>query len=284
MRLIKRLLMMMLVAAVLVLPVFAADAPKVVKEGNRHINAKDRAEVVYIPAGEFTMGSKPGVGEYDEQPEHKVDLDGYWIYQTEVTVAQYRQFCQATGRSMPNAPPWGWKEDHPIVNVTWDDATAYAKWAGAALPTEAQWEKVARGTDGRVYPWGNTWPPPPGVGNFADETAKRTYTDWPIVFGYDDGYTQAAPVGRFPAGASPYGALDMAGNVWEWCADWYGPYTAAPAKNPTGPADGSYRVLRGGSWYYYIATDFRCADRNWYNPSYGNYYYGFRCIVLSPGP
>jgi len=162
MRLIRRLLMM-LVALALVLPVFAADAPKVVKEGNRHINAKDRAEVVYIPAGEFTMGSKPGVGKSDEQPEHKVDLDGYWIYQTKVTVAQYRQFCQATGRSMPNAPSWGWKDDHPIVSVTWDDATAYAKWAGAALPTEAQWEKAARGTDGRIYPWGNEWDVDPNI-------------------------------------------------------------------------------------------------------------------------
>jgi len=150
MRLIKRF-WMVLVAAVLVLPVFAVDAPKAVKEGNRYINAKDRAEVVFVPAGEFTMGSRAGVGHSDEQPEHKVDLDGYWIYQTEVTVAQYLQFCQTTGRSMPVTPPLGWKDDYPIVNVNWYDATAYAQWADAALPTEAQWEKAARGTDGRTY-------------------------------------------------------------------------------------------------------------------------------------
>ena len=260
MRLIGRFLMM-LVAAALVLPVFAADAPKVVQDGNRYMNAKDRAEVVFVPAGEFTMGSKPEVGDYDEQPEHKVDLDGYWIYQTEVTVAQYRAFCQATDRSMPDVPSWDWKDDHPIVNVTWDDAAAYAKWAGAALPTEAQWEKAARGTDGRMYPWGNEW-----------DVAK-------CVSG-----VELAPVGSIPAGASPYGALDMAGNVWEWCADWYGSYAAAPAKNPTGPANGTSRVLRGGSWNYYVASNPRCALRYYCGPSYWLNFFGFRCVVLSPGP
>ena len=271
MRLIKRL-MMMLVAAVLVLPVFAADAPKVVLDGNRYINAKDRAEVVYVPAGEFTMGSRAGVGYSDEEPEHKVYLDGYWIYQTEVTVAQYRAFCQATSRSMPLTLPVDtvylgfWKDDHPIVKVTWDDATAYAKWAGAALPTEAQWEKAARGTDGRAYPWGNDW-----------DAAK-------CVSGVGTSRSSTAPVGSIPVGASPYGALDMAGNVWEWSADWYGPYTAAPAKNPTGPADGSSRVYRGGSWDDGGAADFRCANRSGGTPSNRSDYIGFRCVVLSPGP
>jgi len=272
MRLIKRL-MMMLVAAVLVLPVFAADAPKVVLDGNRYINAKDRAEVVYVPAGEFTMGSRAGVGYSDEEPEHKVYLDGYWIYQTEVTMAQYRAFCQATSRSMPLTLPVDtvylgfWKDDHPIVKVTWDDATAYAKWAGAALPTEAQWEKAARGTDGRSYPWGNEWDAAKcvnSVGSFRSSTA---------------------PVGSISAGASPYGALDMAGNVGEWCADWYDKayYSSSPVKNPTGPASGKARVLRGGSWLNTNATYFRSADRYRLTPSSGDYYDGVRCIVLSPG-
>jgi len=266
MRLIKRLLMM-LVAAVLVLPVFAADAPKAVKEGNRYINAKDRAEVVFVPAGEFTMGSIEAV--YDnEQPEHKVYLDGYWIYQTEVTVAQYRAFCQATSRSMPDEPSWGWKDDHPVGDVTWHDATAYAKWAGAALPTEAQWEKAARGTDGRMYPWGNMWDIAKCVNNVGTSRSS------------------AAPVGSIPADASPYGALDMAGNVWEWCADWYGLayYSSSPAKNPTGPADGSDRIFRGGSWLNDVAYYFRCAGRGRLDPSDRRYYGGFRCAVLSPGP
>ncbi len=113
--------------------------------------------MVRIPAGTFLMGSKAGEGSDDEHPQHTVDLTGYWIYRTDVTVAQYRKFCTATGREMPDAPDWGWQDDHPVVNVDWDDANAYADWAGAALPTEAQWEKAARGTDGRIYPWGNDW-------------------------------------------------------------------------------------------------------------------------------
>ena len=226
-------------------------------------NPKDGAAMVFVPAGEFTMGSKPRVGESDEEPEHKVDLDGYWIYQTEVTVTQYRQFCQATSRSMPSTPSWGWKDDYPIVNVNWwDDATAYAKWAGAALPTEAQWEKAARGTGGLTYPWGNKWYASMCVCN-EDSTA---------------------PVGSIPAGASPYGALDMVGNVWEWCADWYDEayYSSSPAKNPTGPADGDYRVIRSGSWLNFAAPGFRCANRLRFSGMCIDV--GFRCVVLSPGP
>jgi len=122
------------------------------------VKPKHGAEMVYVPAGEFLMGSKEGEGDDDERPQHTVYLDAYWIYKTEVTVAQYRKFCQATGRQMPEEPSvQAWTDDHPIVNVSWDDAVAYGKWAGAALPTEAQWEKAARGTDGRQYPWGNDW-------------------------------------------------------------------------------------------------------------------------------
>ena len=115
-------------------------------------------------------------------------------------------------------------------------------------------------------PWGNEW-----------DVAK-------CVSSVGTCSSSTAPVGSIPAGASPYGALDMAGNVWEWCADWDGPYTAAPAKNPTGPASGTFRVLRGGSWNYTGASNFRCAYRNWGDPSGGYNYVGFRCVVLSPGP
>jgi formylglycine-generating enzyme required for sulfatase activity len=270
------------------------------------VNPKDGAEMVLVPAGEFRMGSSEqelaawlaahptDKREWftDELPQRSVYLDAYYIYKTEVTVAQYRTFCQATGRQMPPPPPWGWQDAHPIVNVTWDDAKAYADWAGVALPTEAQWEKAARGTEGRLFPWGSAWPPPAKVGNFADEACKRSgkYKDWTFIAGYDDGYAETAPVGSFPAGASPYGVLDMAGNVWEWCGDWYDSnyYQTAPTKNPTGPEarvrvqvlPGIYvtgRVVRGGSWCLDDPGIFRGARRSGGGPS-GRYYGdGFRC-------
>jgi len=215
----------------------------------------------------------------DAIPQRRVHLDAYWMYKHEVTVAQYRRFCSETKRQMHGPPSWGWKDDHPVVEVTWNDAKAYADWAAVALPTEAQWEKAARGTDGRPYVWGDQWPPPPKVGNFADETAKTKYKDRTIITGYDDGYAETSPVGSFPAGASPYGCLDMAGNVWEWCADWYdaGYYARSPNRNPTGPASGRSRVLRGGSWVSDDRHILRAANRDINTPDDGSSYYGFRC-------
>ncbi len=201
-------------------------------------NPKDGAEMVYIPAGEFLMGSdksKDDKAQGDELPQRKVYLDDYWIYKYEVTVAQYRKFCNETKRQMPRqmppAPSWGWQDDHPIVGVTWHGAVAYCEWAGVTLPTEAQWEKAARGTDGRIYPWGDEW-----VAGKCNSGAA--------------GLNRTAPVGSYPAGASPYGVMDMAGNVWEWCADWYGEkyYISAPDRNPQGPSSGAERVLRSSSW------------------------------------
>lgn len=140
-------------------------------KGTTKINPKDRALMVWMPAGEFIMGAtarenaalikRYSVPEkfkavFESQgPQHKVYLNGYWIYKYEVTVAQYREFCRATRRQMPDAPEWGWKDRNPMLNVTWNDADAYARWAACSLPTEAQWETAARGTDGRTYPWGN---------------------------------------------------------------------------------------------------------------------------------
>jgi serine/threonine-protein kinase len=227
------------------------------------INPKDDAEMVYVPAGAFTMGSSDAdmYADDDEKPAHQVTLDGYWIYKNEVTVGQYKKFCAATGHKMPKAPQGGWTNTHPIVNVSWDDAQAYCAWAGVKLPTEAQWEKAARGTDGRIYPWGNVWD-----------------TDKANAYGaYGD---QTTPVGSFPKGASPYGCLDMAGNVWEWCQDWYGSdyYASSPTSNPTGPVSGQNRVLRGGSWYD-NSNRCRSANRNSDDPS-GRYPdSGFRCVV-----
>jgi len=223
------------------------------------VNPKDGAAMVLVPAGEFLMGSKEGQGKDGERPQRQVTLDSYYIYKYEVTVAEYRKFCEETHRAMPPEPSWKWQDTHPIVNVTWYDARAYAAWAGAALPTEAQFEKAARGTDGRTFVWGNSF------------TKSTCHTS--------DGKT--APVGSYPTGVSPYGALDMAGNVWEWCDDWYDPdyYAIAPTDNPLGPATGTTRVLRGGSWGFNVAEFFQVTYRNRCLPGcrYGDH--GFRCVL-----
>jgi formylglycine-generating enzyme required for sulfatase activity len=257
------------------------------------INPKDGAAMVWVPAGTFRMGSGlredlraaagrrdwremrdvvwsrlRGEEDSDEVPSRAVYLDGYWLYKHEVTGAQYRQFCASTGRHMPEEPPWGWQDNHPIVNVDWHDAAAYAAWAGASLPTEAQWEKAARGTDGRIYPWGNVWDGARCCNSVDGSAASSSF------------------VGSFPAGASPYGAQDMAGNVWEWCADWYDGeyYRHAPRRNPTGLVTGTARVLRGGSWINNNPDYVRTAFRGGGFPGGGRSFRGFRCVLRSPGP
>ena len=211
------------------------------------INPGDGAEMVYVPSGEFLMGDDD---EYDNERRTET-LAGFWIYKCDVTVAQYLKFCEKTGKAHPETPHWGWKDDHPVVNVSWFDAKDYCDWAGVALPTEAQWEKAARGTDGRKYPWGNEW---------------DASNAWCSV-GHEREST--APVGSFPAGASPYGCLDMAGNVWQWCADWYDPTSpkSALATNPNRPGPGQRRVLRGGSWNDDDGLLFRSAFRRHGGPS-----------------
>jgi len=195
------------------------------------MNPEDGPLMITIPAGKFIMGSNDENG--DEKPVHTVYLDTYQIGKYEVTVAQYRKFCKATGKKMPEAPRLGWKNDHPIVNVSWYDASAYCKWAGGRLPTEAEWEKAARGTDGRTYPWGDTW-----------DKNKCANGELHLA--------STVSVGSYPADASPYGCMDMAGNVWEWCADWSGGdyYRTSPSRNPKGPSKGNFRVLRGGGWFH----------------------------------
>ena len=233
-------------------------------------NTVDGAKMILIPAGDFLMGS-PDTDQSAvaaETPQRKVYLDAYCIYVNDVTVAQYRKFCAATGKQMPAMPEWGWQDDYPIVNVNWNDAKAYADWAGVSLPTEAQWEKAARGTDGRLFPWGNTW-----------DTTKCCNSFWSSP-------GSAAPVGNFPAGASPYGMLDMAGNAFQWCADWYDAnyYQHAPSRNPTGPATGTVRVLRGGSWRSTNTSFLRTAARSGVDPKMGYDSFGFRCARPAPGP
>ena len=229
--------------------------------GSTRGNPKDGATMMWVPAGKFIMGSNSS-DNANERPQHEVMLDGFWIYQYEVTVAQYRKFCDKTGRQMPAAPKWGWQEQHPIVYVTWNDATDYAKWAGVTLPTEAQWEKAARGTAGNTYPWGNEWD--------ASKCPKELLS--------------THPVGSYPQDVSPFGVFDMAGNVREWCQDWYGAsyYASSPANNPKGPASGTVRVIHDGSW-----VDAGIQDKEVYRGSRRDYmpateqcnFIGFRCAA-----
>jgi formylglycine-generating enzyme required for sulfatase activity len=217
--------------------------------GATQMREKDGMVMVYVPAGEFIMGSKEG--DVDERLEHTVYLDAFWIDKYEVSNAQYQKCVGAGACRAPTTCGWGEptygdasKTNHPVVCVNWDDARAYCAWARARLPTEAEWEKAARGTDGRRWPWGSTF----DVSrlNFCDRNCEFDWKDT----GADDGYARTAPVGNFPAGASPYGVLDMAGNVWEWVADWYDPnyYTYSPSHNPQGPDSGEKKVQHGGAW------------------------------------
>jgi len=222
------------------------------------LNPKDGAILIHIPSGEFAMGEEG----QSNNPRRSIFLDEYWIYKSPVTVAQYCQFCSETNRKVPNAPVWGWKDDHPIVNVSWNAAIAYCEWAGVQLPTEAQWEKAARGSDGLRYPWGNDWD------SSKCQCSKKEYGD----------SESTSPVGSYPQGESPYGVSDMAGNVREWCADWFEAdyYTVSSAENPIGPASGDVRVLRGGSWYDFDPDVFRCAYRRGGIP-FEDIVRGFRC-------
>ncbi len=192
---------------------------------------RDRAMVIRIPAGEFLMGSPEGEGEAHERPQHVVDVADFLIDKTEVTWRQYRAFAAVTGRPLPEAPAWGMPEDFPASLVRWRDAQAYCEWAGGRLPSESEWEKAARGTDGRQYSWGSTW----------DPTRCNSISGGPH---------RPESVGSFPDCISPYGALDMTGSMWEWVGDWYQPdaYTGQLSNDPRGPDTGDSRVVRGGGW------------------------------------
>jgi len=224
----------------------------------------DIGSMVRIPAGAFTMGSD--MGESDEAPSHRVYLDAFYIDKYEVTNAQYKEFIDATGRRAPDN--WGWglyppgRENKPVSCVSWIDADAYCRWAGRRLPTEAEWEKAARGEDGRIYPWGE------------DIDSTRCNYRYDLLLSLDD----SAPVGSYPAGVSVYGAHDMIGNIWEWVADWYDPryYRESPSRNPVGPRKGRFRGFRGGGWTctpYYLRTSFRTRA----TPEHNCQYMGFRC-------
>jgi formylglycine-generating enzyme required for sulfatase activity len=223
--------------------------------------------VVEIPEGIFSMGFDGTQALEDERPLHRVWLDAFAMDLHEVTTAQYALFLAATNRPAP----WQWQTvdlsqhgDRPVIGVDWADADAFCRWKGKRLPTEAQWEKAARGTDGRLHPWGNQTPTS-ALANFA--------------LGARFSYSQVLmPVRSFEQGKSPYGLYQMAGNVWEWVQDWYAAnyYETSPERNPPGPEQGQFKVLRGGSWSdlpKYLLT----YGRFKLPPETRNSYTGFRC-------
>jgi serine/threonine protein kinase len=262
------------------------ETPSIISTPSTQVSDKDSMVLVWVPEGEFNMGtsdvqitqllSKHGDWQRDwftdEQPVHAVYLDGYWMDLTEVTNAMYA-LCVAAGvcnqpGDTSSATRTSYYDDsqyrdYPVTYVDWNQAMAYCEWAGRSLPSEAQWEKAARGTDGRNYPWGNT-APDANLANYKQNIGDTT------------------AVGSYPSGASPYGIMDMAGNVWEWVADWYGEtyYSSSLASNPQGPSSGTYRGLRGGSWNdegYIVRAAYRLRG----GPVIQNLGVGFRC-VLSP--
>jgi len=225
-----------------------------------------------------------------EQPVREVELDGFWVYQHAVTIEQYGRFLAATGHPEPDMGLMRALErrpDVPMVFLNWDDAAAYCEWAGASLPTEAQWEYAARGPERRQFPWGNAWDP--ALCNCADAHAGRPLRDASAYHAWWGTVTQTAefvvdclaPVDAFPTGVSWCGALDMAGNVWEWCADWYDPalYSRPAGRNPVAEARLSNdRVLRGGSWMF-DAVRCRGANRGYYNPGERMDFFGVRPVA-----
>jgi formylglycine-generating enzyme required for sulfatase activity len=225
-------------------------------------------EMILVPAGAFEMGAISGAP--DEQPPHMVTLADYYLDKYEVTNALYAECVAANACMTPldtssatrpayyGAPEF---DEYPVLHVNWEMAKAYCEWRGGRLPTEAEWEKAARGDDGRMFPWGNT---PGEFGNFCEEG------------GACPGDT--LQVGSYPDGASPLGFLDMAGNVWEWVLDWYDPayFASSPTENPLGPESGDLRVIRGGSWNGGV-LQLRTTTRGRNLPSQGYNYVGFRC-------
>ncbi len=244
--------------------------------GSTIINDIDGMEMVYVPEGEFQMGCDPEHNrgyfcEKDEQFLHTIYLDAFWIDKYEVTTNQYEQCVAASACTAPSKNSSSSRssyydnasfDNYPVIYVLWDDSAKYCAWAGKRLPTEAEWEKAARGAvDTRDYPWG-------------DQETDCTLAN-------NDGCVgDTSAVGSYPTGASPYGAMDMAGNVWEWTNDWYSSsyYRDSPANNPPGPATGNYKVYRGGSWSSYL-SNLRTSYRYSSNPNVRYYNVGFRCAT-----
>ncbi|MFH0802399.1 MAG: formylglycine-generating enzyme family protein [bacterium] len=238
------------------------------------VNDRDGSRLVEVPAGKFIMGSPPGIGESREKPGHEVTLDAYLISVFEVSNGQFERFESESGYKAEG----DWRQyctpetiKYPVVNVTWNDANTYCRWAGLRLPTEAEWEKAARGDNGKMYPWGDKWNPAAcnwyGFSGTPGESLPS------------GGHKGTRPVDSFFSGISFYGCMNMSGNAYEWCADWYNEtyYAGSPETNPRGPLKGTYRVLRGGSWLNLLPGNLRCAARNYELPKTAKNDIGFRC-------
>jgi serine/threonine-protein kinase len=256
---------MICAALVACLAAACASAPSIPAVGDVMVSPKDDMRLHLVPAGPFHMGNADGWA--GQQPVHEVSLDSYWVDETEITNRMYGR-CVMAGACSPPETVSSYTRDryyldqaydeYPVVNVSWQDAITYCTWAGRELPSEAQWEKAARGTDGRIYPWGDSPP---------SESLLNTFE----VSHLED----TVHVGSYPQGASPFGALDMAGNVWEWTADWFEVY---PGGDPLASANFGqrYRVLRGGSF-----VDAADATARYHNdPELRSYDIGFRCVLL----
>ena len=248
-------------------PTFTSIPTKKPDTGSSMVSPTDGVTLVYVTAGEFLMGSN--YSNQDEAPSHTIYLDAFWIDETEVTVEMYMKCTQAGDCKSPdkfnsyyrsnyfgNAAYYG----YPVMYIDWHQAKDYCEWAGRRLATEAEWEKAARGSDGRSYPWG--------------EGIECTHTR------YKPCEQDTAPVGNFPAGISPYGAFDMAGNVWEWVSDWYSKsyYSSSSSNNPEGPGGGDYKVMRGGSWFSDEVYT-RTTARRWEPPGSSFSSVGIRCAL-----
>lgn len=233
-------------------------------------------EMVLVKEGVFLMGSDGG--DADEAPAHLANLDTYYIDKYEVTNKEYRACVTGLGCELPKNTRYYVQPDHPdhpVVYVTWEMANAYCEWRGARLPSEAEWEKAARGdTNSFNYPWGSLFLR--SAANYCEQNCDHSWSDP----GGNDGFAMTAPVGSYASGVSPYGAYDMAGNVSEWVYDWYADdyYRNSSRDNPFGPESGLYRVLRGGSWYN-KPVDLQSFKRSFLRPNVAYNYTGFRCAV-----
>ena len=283
--------------------------------GETRLREKDQGTMLYVTAGQFEMGIKDEqikyvltlCQEYNQdcnyevsselsRPTHRVALHGYWIDQYEITNAQFAAFLNDQGNQIESGASWlsidnphsliklandsfqpkeGFAE-HPVIEVTWYGATAYCEWAGGRLPTEAEWEYAARGPESLIFPWGNTFDLTRL--NFCDTNCEKFWKTEDYDTGYSDGFPMTAPVGSYPDGASWCGSMDMAGNVWEWVADWMGPYNIFPQTDPTGPESGTIKVIKGGAWCN-APTVFVSSYRWNYAPLGSGFNLGFRCVV-----
>lgn len=248
--------------------------------GQTTISPIDGMVMLAVPGGEFLMGSSDIIGAQNEHPQHIVYLSSFWIDETEVTNSMYSKCVESGKCTSPSSVYNGFTnetkyygnpefDNFPVIYVSWYQANDYCKWAGKQLPSEAQWEKAARGDNGFIYPWGDESPNPQNIENPESNLANFR------------AHNGLMAVGSFPEGASPYYALDMAGNVAEWVADWYDEnyYSTSPLRNPSGPSNGIEKVERGGMWLL-EAEDLRTSIRGRNSPDFTYHGLGFRCVLI----